>query len=165
MIGLCCKSLPARCTWLYVIIMSCRRFRLNLHSTVAWIIWTMWLRVQILDIQATVECRFNLRRVRGMIITYSQKLCTGKYSQCSSIIWSVWLNNWVFVDKLRVFVFESRCCHLNFRCRVCFQQGVSWHSGHFRASIYSETGTWYDNNIQSCYHFHTLRRKGEIKTV
>ena len=100
-----------------------------------------------------------------MIITYSQKFCTGKYSQCSSIIWSVWLNNWVFVDKLRVFVFESCCCHLNFRCRVCFQQGVSWHSGNYRASIYSGTRTWYDNNIQSCYHFHTLRRKGEIKTV
>ena len=37
-------------------------------------------------IQATVECRFSLKLVRGMIIRYSQMHCTDKYSQHSSKI-------------------------------------------------------------------------------
>ena len=36
--------------------------------------------------------RFTLKRVRDMIITYSQMHRTDKYSQHSSIIWPVWLN-------------------------------------------------------------------------
>ena len=39
-----------------------------------------------LDIQATIECRFTLKLVRDMIITYSQMQRTDKYSQRSSII-------------------------------------------------------------------------------
>ena len=38
---------------------------------------------------------------------------TDKYSQHSSIIWSVWLNGSVFIYKLRGCGFEFRCCHLN----------------------------------------------------
>ena len=34
MIELCCEYLPVRCMWLYVIIMSRTRFRVNLHSIV-----------------------------------------------------------------------------------------------------------------------------------
>ena len=41
--------------------------------------------------------------------------------------------------------FESSCSHLNFRFRACFEQGVSWHSGNYRA----ETRTWHDKNVQS----------------
>ena len=44
------------------------------------------------DIQATIECRFTLKRVRDMIVTYSQMQRTDKYSQRSLIIWLVWLN-------------------------------------------------------------------------
>ena len=33
---------------------------------------------EFLDIQATIECRFILKRVRGMIITYSQMHRTDK---------------------------------------------------------------------------------------
>ena len=44
---------------------------------------------------------------------------------------------------------ESRWCHLNFRYRVCFQQGIPWHSGNYRVWIDFETPTWHDNNIQS----------------
>ena len=47
--------------------------------------------------------------------------------------------------------FESRCSHLNFRYRVCFKQGVPWHSGNYRVWIHSETRTWHDKNIQSFY--------------
>ena len=46
----------------------------------------------ILDIQATIECGFTLKRVRDMIKTYSQMHRTDKYSQHSSIIWPAWLN-------------------------------------------------------------------------
>ena len=47
---------------------------------------------EFLDIQATIECGFTLKRVRDMIKTYSQMHRTDKYSQDSSIIWPVWLN-------------------------------------------------------------------------
>ena len=80
---------------------------------------------------------------------------TDKYSQHSSIIWPVWLNGWVFVYELNGCGFESRCSHLNFRFRACFEQGVPWHSGNYRVWIHSETRTWHDKNIQSipilCY--------------
>ena len=38
------------------------------------------------------EGRFTLKRVRHMIRTYSQMHGTDKYSEHSSIIWSVWPN-------------------------------------------------------------------------
>ena len=47
---------------------------------------------EFLDIQATIECGFTLKRVRDMINTYSQMHRTDKYSQHSSIIWPAWLN-------------------------------------------------------------------------
>ena len=39
-----------------------------------------------------VQCEFTLKRVRDMIITYSQMQRIEKYSQVSSIIWSAWAN-------------------------------------------------------------------------
>ena len=39
-----------------------------------------------LEIQATIECRFTLKRVRDMIRTYGQMHRTDNYSQHSSII-------------------------------------------------------------------------------
>ena len=80
---------------------------------------------------------------------YSQMHRTDKYSQHSSIIWPIWLNGWVFVYELNGCGFESRCSHLNFRFRACFEQGVPWHSGNYRVWIHSETRTWHDKNIQS----------------
>ena len=47
---------------------------------------------EFLDIQATIECGFTLKRVRDMTRTYSQMHRTDKYSEHSSIIWSVWPN-------------------------------------------------------------------------
>ena len=63
------------------------------------------------------------------VITYSQIHRTGKHSQHGSIIWSVWLNGWVFVYELNGCGFESCCCHLNFRYGAGFEQGGPWHSG------------------------------------
>ena len=34
------------------------------------------------------------------------------------------LNGWVFVYKLSGCGFESRCCHLSFRYRACYEEGV-----------------------------------------
>ena len=47
---------------------------------------------EFLDIQATVECGFTLKRVRDMTRTYSQIHRTDKYSEHGSIIWPVWPN-------------------------------------------------------------------------
>ena len=104
---------------------------------------------EFLDIQATIECGFTLKRVRDMIKTYSQMHRTDKYSQHSSIIWPAWLNGWVFVYQLSGCGFESSCSHFTFRFRACFEQGVPWHSGNYRVWIHSETRTWHDKNIQS----------------
>ena len=39
------------------------------------------IRKEFLNIQASIECRFTMKRLRNMIITYSQMHLTGKYSQ------------------------------------------------------------------------------------
>ena len=75
--------------------------------------------------------------------------CTNKYSQHSSINWSVWLNGWVFVSGLSDCGFESNCGHLHFRYGTCFKQGVPWHSANYRVWIHSETCTWHDKNKKS----------------
>ena len=49
---------------------------------------------------------------------------TDKYSQHSSIIYPVWLNDWVFDYKLSGCGFEPCCCHLNSRYGACFEQEV-----------------------------------------
>ena len=49
-------------------------------------------RNEFLDIQATIECGFNLKRVRNMTRTYSQAHRRDKYSEHGSIIWPVWPN-------------------------------------------------------------------------
>ena len=79
----------------------------------------------------------------------SVRCITNTYSQHSSIIWSVWPNSWVFVYELDGCGFESRCSHLNFRYRACFEQGVPWHSGKYRVWIHSKIRTWHDYNMQS----------------
>ena len=64
---------------------------INKYSTV----WPNWPK-------ATTECGFTLKRVHDMIRTYSQTHPTDKYSEHSSIIWSVWPN--VFIIFLAVFL-------------------------------------------------------------
>ena len=91
---------------------------------------------EFLYIQAIVEWRLTLNPVSDMIMTCNQMQEADKYSQHSSIIWPVWLNGWPFVYKLNGCWLEFRCCHLNFRYRACFDQGVSWFC------------EWCDNNIQ-----------------
>ena len=68
--------------------------------------------------------------IQKVTATYSQM---HNYSQHSSIIWPG----------------KSRCRHLNFKYRSCFEQGVPWHSGNYRPWIHSKTRTRHDRNIQS----------------
>ena len=66
---------------------------------------------EFLDIQATIEWRFTLKRVRDMTRTYSQMHHADKYSEHSSIIWPVWPNGWVFIYHLSGSEFKSNCSH------------------------------------------------------
>ena len=94
-------------------------FIVNLHSLVAPV-----SSKDFLDIQTTMECRFHLKRLCDMIITYRQMHHTDKYLQHSSIIQPVWLNGCVFIYKLSGCGFKYCCCHLNFRYCTCFKQGI-----------------------------------------
>ena len=49
----------------------------------------------------------------------------------SSIIWSVWLNGWVFVCKLRGCGFESHCSLLKLQTCACLEQGDPWYLGNY----------------------------------
>ena len=91
----------------------------------------------------------HCKRLCDMIKAYSQMDRTYKYSEHSSIIWSVWPNGWVLVYKLRVCGFESSCSHLNFRFLACFIIRVLWHSGNYRVWINSKTHALHDKNLQS----------------
>ena len=102
-----------------------------------------------LDIQATLECGFTLKRGCDMIRTYSQMHRRDKDSQNSSIIWPVCPSFSVFVYGLSGFGFEYRCSPFNFRYGACFEYKAPWHSGNYRVWIHSEVGTWDDKNIQS----------------
>ena len=84
-----------------------------------------------------------------MIRRYSQMDRKDKYSRHSSIIWPVWLNGWMIVYELSCCGFESRCSHLNFRFRACFEQGAPWHLGNYGVWIHSETRPWHDKKRQS----------------
>ena len=69
-------------------------------------------RKELLDIQGTIECRFTLKCVGGMIRIYSRMHRTGKYSKHSSTILSVWLYGCVFVFEQGGCRFESSCNHI-----------------------------------------------------
>ena len=107
------------------------------------------LSKEFLDIHATIECELTLKRVRDMTRTYSQMHYIGKYSEHSSIIWSVLSIGWVFIYELSGSEFQSSCSHLNFRFWARFEQGVPCYSGNYRVWIHPETRKWHDKNIQS----------------
>ena len=136
MTELYCEYLSARYIWLYIIIISRTRFGVHLRSIVE-------------EMSRNSLCAFTLKRLRDMIITYSQMSRADKCSQHGATVWPVWLNGWMFVYELCGCEFKSRCCHLNFRYHACFEQEVTWHSGNYRVWIHSEKRTWHDNNMQS----------------
>ena len=71
MIELCCEYLSVRCNWLYVIIMSSTRFRVNLHSIVAWISRNSLLQQ---GVPWHSECRFTLKGIRDQLASLAKWL-------------------------------------------------------------------------------------------
>ena len=116
-------SVHLRTKWLWL-----RMSSLSLKSQM----WPLLQARSSLTLRQTIECGFTLKLVRDMMIIYNQMHRTYKYSHHSSIIWPVWLNDWVFIYGVSGFGFESRCCQLNFRDRTCSEKGVLWHSGNYR---------------------------------
>ena len=94
-----------------------------------------------------------------MTRTYNQMYRRDKYSQHSSITWPVWQNGLVFVYRLSGSGCDSRCSHLKFRFRACFEQGVPWHSGNYGVWIHSETRAWHDKNIQSSHIVFLIKKR------
>ena len=76
-------------------------------------IWRLLQARSSLTFRQTIECRFTLKLVRDMTITCSQMHRTDRNLQYSSVIWLVWLNDWVCAYEQSGCGFESRCCHLN----------------------------------------------------
>ena len=66
---------------------------------------------EFLDIQATTECGFTLKRVRDMRRAYCKMHRTDKHSQRDSIIWPVLLNDSVFIYELSGCGFKSSYRH------------------------------------------------------
>ena len=75
---------------------------------------------EFLDIQMTIECGLALNHMRDIIRTYSQMHRTGKYSQHSSMICFVWLNDLVFIFELNACGLDFSYSHLYFKFSVCF---------------------------------------------
>ena len=88
--------------------------------------WTkrLWVWVQLQSLKLQILCLFwarspltfrhlewgfTLKNICDIIRTYSQTHCTDRYLQHSSIIWTVWLNGWVFVYELKRCEFKSSC--------------------------------------------------------
>ena len=159
------EYLSVWCNWLYVLVVSRTRFRVNPHSIVAWM-----PKNSLLEAGARRRSHLNFRFrtcfeqgvpwysgsyrvwIHSETRTWHDKNIqsnadTDKYSEHSPIIWPVLANGWVFVYELNGSGFQSSCSHLNFSFRVCFEQRVPWDSGNYRVPIHSETRTWYDQNI------------------
>ena len=106
-----------------------------------------WFEEGFPDIQATIDFGFWLKSIRDMIGTYSPMHHRDKYSQQSSIIWPIFLNGWVFLDRKSGCRFQSRSRHLNFRFCACFKQWVLEHSQNYRLLVHSELRVWNGKNI------------------
>ena len=110
-----------------------------------------------LTFRQPIECRFTLKSIPDMIRTYSQMHSTDKYSQHSSVIWSVWLNDWVFVYELSGCGLEYRWSHLNFIFCAWFEASIS---SRFR-QLYSVEALW---NASVAWREHAIKCMVQIST-
>ena len=117
------------------------------------------LSKELLDIQTITGFRFTLKRVRAIIITYSQMHRTDEYSQHSSIIWPGWLSDWVFVYELSGCGLESHCGHLN-----AFNVSADIADNFIKLSLVYWAETWHKKifcnslyfRLFACLHFFML---------
>ena len=109
--------------WTVCFIMLRTRFRVNLHSIVAWMLRNPLLETGAISeelakvdeapvsskefIQATIEWRFTLKHVRDIIKTVKCTVQKSTHNTAQSLR-PVWLNCWVFVCELSGCGFESR---------------------------------------------------------
>ena len=140
-----------------------RIYRYSQHSSIIWPIWlNSWMFVYELNgcgfgfyccrlnfryhacfgqgaawhpgnyrVRITLKCAHDIR------ISYSQKQHTDKYSQHSSIIWSLWLNVFeCLFKKVSGYGFKFHCRQLNLRYCVCLENRFS--SYHIRRDTYSK---------------------------
>ena len=82
---------------------------------------------------------------------------TDKYSQLSSIIWSVWPNGWVFVYELSGCGFKSSCSHLHIKC-----VGIS--SAHYE-KLQNDTKPWFCPNCSKERPFSDAKDKDLCNTM
>ena len=162
MIELCCEYLSVRCIWMYALVMSRTRFRVNPYSIVSWMSRNTLLETVARnrrDIWSSSDCNWTRTQnqlIRKQTLTYLAKLA--KWLSC---VVSTYLNgafDCIFLSCQYAFHRESTLYScLNFkRClkfkwlqyRAYFEQGVPWLSGNYRVWIHSETHTWHDKNIQ-----------------
>ena len=80
-------------------------------------------------IHAIIECGLTLDHLCIMIKTYNH----------ITIFLPLWLRGDLFVDELNGCGFESSVIQSYFRFRVCFEQGIPWHSDNYRVWISSES--------------------------
>ena len=75
---------------------------------------------EFLDIHATIDCRFTLKRVRDMMITVK---CTVQIStHNTAILFKASLAKWLSVRlRTKCRGFASRCCHLNLAGNYLFK--------------------------------------------
>ena len=129
----------------------------------SWSILCIWYDLppasskEFLDIQATIECGFTLKRVRDMIRRYSQMHRTDKYSEHSSIIWSIWPNGWVFFYKLSGSGFESSCSHLKLSPFGHSDPSSSLNSGPPQKNILMPPTTPLNLGTKSNFNFSSLQ--------
>ena len=158
MVELFCEYLSVRCIWRYVIIMSRTSFRVNPHPIFCLNVKELLAsrRLHIWSLSNSKGIRTHNDLVREGTINHLAKLANWLscvvstyvygtlFNHCVSIILPVWLNGWVFIYGLSGCGFESRCCQLNFRYGVCFEQGVLWHSGKIKGvdSLWNSYMTW-----------------------
>ena len=135
---------------------------LNVKELFAWNRWDIWI-LSDCNVSGTHKHLVCKRKLNHLVKLAKQLSCV--VSSCLygafdciflswhvrsyHVIWSVWLNGWVFVYKLSGCGFESRCSHFNLGYFACLEQGVPWHSGNYRVRIHLETHTWHNKNIQS----------------
>ena len=128
----------------YQVTRTIKTFEYEWMSMNDWaVLWVLVCTVHLTDVLIMSRTRFRVNP--HYIVAWMSR---NSLLAHSSIIWPVWLNGWVFIYELSGCGFKSRCNHLNFRFRACFEQGVPSHSGNYRVWIHSETRTWYDKNIQ-----------------
>ena len=106
------------------------------------------LSKELLDIQTITGFRFTLKRVRAIIITYSQMHRTDEYSQHSSIIWPGWRSDWVFVYELSGCGLESHCGHLN-----AFNVSADIADNFIKLSLVYWAETWHKKSFAIRYIF------------